>query len=107
MTAVWNAGSDSAWVSRATNNGPVIPRFCGGDDRLADGQDVGFGERALEWCVAVPGGPERDGTGWLAAICGEQLVEVDELRRVWTGSGGGAHAANDARASVRVRACGS
>jgi hypothetical protein len=34
-----------------------------------------------------------------------QFVEVDELRRVWTGSGGGAHAANDGTWIVTVLTC--
>ena len=40
--------------------GPVdpLPSAVAGDG-LADGQDVGFGERALERGAAVPGGPER------------------------------------------------
>ena len=88
--------------------GPVdpLPSAVAGD-RLADGQDMGFGERALERRAAVPGGAERHGSGGRAAVRGEQFVEVDELRRVWTGSGGGAHAANDGTPSVSVRACGS
>ena len=39
----------------------------------------------------MPGGPERDGALGFATIRGEEFVEVDEHRRVWTGAGGGAH----------------
>jgi hypothetical protein len=35
-----------------------------------------------------------------------QLVVVDEHRRVWSGAGGGAHAANDYTCPDSVRSCG-
>ena len=54
----------------------------------------------------MTGGPERDGPLRFAAVRGVQLVEVDEHGRVWTGAGGGAHAANIATTVDSVRACG-
>ncbi len=38
--------------------------------------------------------PNETGPAGGRRYAASELVEVDELRRVWTGSGGGAHEAN-------------
>jgi len=79
---VSNAGAESACVSRATNSDPLLAAVVA--DGLADRQDVGFVEAAVERRAAMPGRAERDqlvgvtGVGRPVVVGADQRVDVHE-----------------------------
>ena len=78
-SALCQAGSDRAWVSRPMSSGPVVP--CIGpvlDDRLGGRPDVLLVERGVEARAAVARGAERDPLVGVARVGHEVVVRADD-----------------------------